>query len=162
MRREEKEIKEIEQISKVIKKCQVCRLGLAQDNVPYIIPLSFGYDGSTIYFHTAKKGRKIEILSVNNKVCFEFEAGVEIVEDIANPCSWSFSFQSVVGFGTAEELSSHDEKIKGLSQIMAQYSDKNWTFKNISLKNLRVWAIHIETMTGKQSLDYAKLKGAVG
>ena len=156
MRREEKEIREIDQISKVIKKCQVCRLGLSQDNVPYIVPLSFGYDGTTIYFHTAKKGRKIEILAVNNNVCFEFESGVEVVQDKASPCKWSFSFQSVIGFGTAIELSSHAEKIKGLTEIMSQYSNKKWIFENMSLDNLRVWAINIKSMTGKQSMDYAQ------
>jgi nitroimidazol reductase NimA-like FMN-containing flavoprotein (pyridoxamine 5'-phosphate oxidase superfamily) len=156
MRRKEKEIREIDQISKIIKKCQVCRLGLSQDNVPYIVPLSFGYDGAIIYFHTAKNGRKIEILSVNNNVCFEFESGVEVVQDKATPCNWSFSFQSVIGFGTAKELSSHTEKIKGLTEIMSQYSNKKWILENMSLDNLRVWAINIKSMTGKQSLDHAK------
>ena len=119
MRRGDKEIKDINQISQVIKKCQVCRLGLSQDNVPYIIPVSFGYDGKTLYFHSAKAGKKIDILAVNNNVCFEFESGVELIADEAKPCNWSFSFQSVIGFGKVVELSTTEDKMRGLKHIMA-------------------------------------------
>lgn len=154
MKRKEKEIKDIEQISKVIKKCNVCRLGLSQNDVPYIVPVSFGYDGKTLYFHSAKDGKKLDILAVNNKVCFEFESGVKVVSDETRPCNWSFSFQSVIGFGKVLELSSPEDKIRGLAQIMAQYSDKEWNFDNIPLKGFRVWALNIESMTGKQSLDH--------
>lgn len=156
MRRKEKEIKDLNQISRVIKNCQVCRLGLSQDNVPYIVPVSFGYDGKTIYFHSAKDGKKIDILSVNNNVCFEFESGVEIISDEVKPCSWSFTFQSVIGFGKAVELSSREDKVKGLKHIMEQYSDKKWDFTDLPLNGIRVWAINIASVTGKQSLDHAK------
>ena len=151
MRRKEKEISDMAVISQIINKCQVCRLGLSQDDVPYIIPVSFGYDGTTLYFHSAKDGKKVDILSVNNKVCFEFESGVEIIMDETKPCNWSFSFQSVIGFGKAEELSSPEDKIQGLKHIMTQYSDKEWNFENLPLNGLRVWAINIDSITGKQS-----------
>jgi len=154
MRRKEKEIKNVVQLSQVIKKCQVCRLGLSQDNVPYIVPVSFGYDGEFIYFHSAKDGKKMDILSINNKVCFEFESGVEIISNEDKPCSWSFSFQSVIGFGKAEEFSSREDKITGLKRIMEQYSDKKWDFSKIPLDSVRVWAINIDNMTGKQSSDH--------
>lgn len=151
MRKKDKEISDMNIISQIINKCQVCRLGLSQDDVPYIIPVSFGYDGTTLYFHSAKDGKKVDILSVNNKVCFEFESGVELIIDETKPCNWSFSFQTVIGFGKVEELSSPGDKIQGLKHIMAQYSDKEWSFDNLPLSGLRVWAINIDSMTGKQS-----------
>jgi nitroimidazol reductase NimA-like FMN-containing flavoprotein (pyridoxamine 5'-phosphate oxidase superfamily) len=151
MRKKDKEISDMNIISQIINKCQVCRLGLSQDDVPYIIPVSFGYDGTTLYFHSAKDGKKVDILSVNNKVCFEFESGVELIIDETKPCNWSFSFQTVIGFGKVEELSSPGDKIQGLKHIMTQYSDKEWSFDNLPLSGLRVWAINIDSMTGKQS-----------
>ena len=154
MRRKDKEISSMDEISQVIKKCQVCRLALSQDDVPYIIPVSFGYDGKTLYFHSAKDGKKIDILSINNNVCFEFESGVEVIVDETKPCNWSFSFQSVIGFGKAEELSFPEDKIKGLKHIMAQYSEKEWNLDTLPLNGLRIWAINITSMTGKQSLDH--------
>jgi len=155
MRRKEKEIKDVNEIFQVIKKCQVCRLGLSQNDVPYIVPVSFGYDGTTLYFHSAREGKKVDILAVNNKVCFEFEAGVKIIENEAKPCNWSFSYQSVIGFGEVEELSTPEDKLQGLHCIMAQYSDKKWSFEDLPLNGIRVWAIHIDNMTGKQSQDSA-------
>lgn len=154
MRRTEKEIKDRDQISQVIKACQVLRLGMSRNDIPYIIPVSFGYDGNGLYFHTAQHGKKIDILSVNNKVCFEFESKVEVRTDENKPCNWSFSFQSVIGLGIVEELTSSEDKINGLKHIMAHYSDKEWNFDGIPLKALRVWAITIESITGKQSLDH--------
>ncbi len=97
-------------------------MGLSQDNVPYIVPVSFGYDGKVLYFHSAMDGKKMDILSINNRVCFEFESGVKVIADEDKPCSWSFSFQSVIGFGKAEELSAREDKVRGLNHIMEQYS----------------------------------------
>ena len=157
MRRKDKEIMNTDKISQIIQKCQVCRLGLAQNDMPYIVPVSFGYDGKTIYFHTALEGKKIDILTVNQNVCFEFEAGVQIVANETKACNWSFSFQSVIGFGKVEELSSPEAKIKGLTHIMAHYSEKEWGIDKLPLTSLRVWAIHIENITGKQSPDHADM-----
>ncbi len=156
MRRKDKEIMGMDKISKVIKKCQVCRLGLSRDNVPYIVPVSFGYDGNTLYFHTALTGKKIDILAVNKNVCFEFESGVQVVANVTKACNWSFSFQSVIGFGEVAELADPEAKIKGLTHIMAQYSDKEWGLDTLPLNSVRVWAIQIESMTGKQSPDHAE------
>ena len=153
MRRKEKEIMDIDKIKLVINECQVCRLGLSLNDMPYIVPVSFGYDGTTLYFHTALDGKKIEILSVNKNVCFEFESGVKVISNEAKPCEWSFTFQSVIGFGKVEELTSPEDKIQGLRHIVAQYSDKKWNFDKLPLTGLRVWAINIDSMTGKQSLD---------
>jgi nitroimidazol reductase NimA-like FMN-containing flavoprotein (pyridoxamine 5'-phosphate oxidase superfamily) len=156
MRRKEKEIQNQDDISKVIKKCQVCRLGLSQNNIPYIVPVSFGYDGKVLYFHSAKDGKKIDILSGNNSVCFEFESDVKLVPNESKPCNWSFSFQSVIGFGKAEELVSPEDKIEGINRIMEQYSDKKWDFSQIPLDGLRIWKIKIENITGKQSMDHVE------
>lgn len=151
MRRKDKEITESKQIFSIINKAQVCRLAMSEDDIPYIVPVSFGYDGTTLFFHSALKGKKVDMLRANNRVCFEFEVEVEILSDEQKPCGWSCSFQSVIGFGTAKELTSSEEKKQGLIAIMAHYSEKEWDFNSIPLKGLRVWAINIDSMTGKQS-----------
>ncbi len=156
MRRKEKEVQDPAHISQIIRKCQVCRLGLSQDNMPYIVPVSFGYDGKALYFHSAGNGKKIDILSVNSNVCFEFESAVKLITHEDKPCNWSFSFQSVIGFGKTEELLSQEGKIEGLKRIMEQYSDKKWDFHEIPLNKLRVWKIQVESITGKQSMDFVQ------
>jgi nitroimidazol reductase NimA-like FMN-containing flavoprotein (pyridoxamine 5'-phosphate oxidase superfamily) len=151
MRRADKEIKDKEQLAHIISQCQVCRLGLAKDNIPYILPVSFGYDGAALYFHTAKVGRKIEFMSANPHVCFEFEHGVQPVPHGSNPCDWTFSFRSVIGYGTVQELTDPLAMNAGLGLIMKQYSPWTGTFTAESMAAIKVWKINIESMTGKQS-----------
>ena len=133
MRRKDKAIENMAEISEIIRQCQVCRLGLCLDNKPYIVPVSFGYDEASIYFHSIRAGKKIETLAVNNNVCFEFESEAALLPNEDAPCNWSFSFQSVIGFGKAEELTTVEDKITGLTHIMRQYSDKKWDFNTKKL-----------------------------
>lgn len=154
MRRKDKQITGKNEIDGIIRKCQVCRLGLAKDNQPYIVPVAFGYDGRAIYFHSAITGAKTDYIRANNRVCFEFEHGVKIQSHDDQPCGWSFSFQSVIGFGTVAEIASLDDKMKGLQCIMAQYSEKRWDFSAIPVTGVTVWQVTVESMTGKQSKDF--------
>jgi len=153
LRRKDKEITDRGLIDRIIAGCQVLRLGLAQDNVPYIVPLSFGYDGSALYFHTALTGRKIAAMEVNPGVCFEFEQGVTLVSHERNPCNWTFSYQCVMGSGTVSELVDLEEKTDGLLQVMRQYGPGEWNFTRESMDGIRVWKVAIESITGKQSKD---------
>lgn len=154
MRRSDKEIGSKDEIVALIRKCQVCRIAMSCNDKPYIVPVSFGFDGDCIYFHTAiNNGLKLDYLAANAEVCFEFEHNVEVVAN-KTACEWTFQFQSIIGFGLVEELVVDVEKIAGLQQIMKQYSQDNWNFDESALKSLRVWKIAIESMTGKQSLNF--------
>ena len=79
MRRTDKEITSREEMDAIIRGSQVCRIALAMDNMPYIVPVSFGYDGESIYIHTAKEGKKLDIININNSLCFEFERNIEML-----------------------------------------------------------------------------------
>jgi len=71
MRRTEKEIENRAEIDSIIRRNQVCRVGLSEQGSPYVVPLCFGYDGESLYFHCAREGRKLDILRQNDKVCLE-------------------------------------------------------------------------------------------
>ncbi|MDR2718978.1 MAG: pyridoxamine 5'-phosphate oxidase family protein, partial [Treponema sp.] len=43
MRRKDKEIIDANDKIAIISKCKVCRLGLSENNYPYIIPMNYGY-----------------------------------------------------------------------------------------------------------------------
>lgn len=155
MSREEKEITGREEIDEIIRGSQVCRLALAAENLPYLVPLSFGYDGSAIYLHTAREGKKIQYFKANNRVCFEFERNVRLLRDSNNACKWSFSYESVIGYGTIQELVDPEQREYGLNQIMLQYSGKQWKFKDAIFSKARVWKISIDSLTGKRSKEVA-------
>ena len=54
MRRTDKEITDQTLMPQVIDQAQIGRLVHTKDNIPYVLPVSFGYDGKVIYFRTAK------------------------------------------------------------------------------------------------------------
>ena len=151
MRRNDKEITEQRQMDDIIRNSLVCRVALAKDNMPYVVPLSFGYDGGAIYLHTAPEGKKIEYFEANPSVCFEFERQVELRRHPQSACKWSFSFESVIGYGTTSELVDPAEKVRALNEIMRQYSGKTWPLESASMATVRVWKIAVTSMTGKQS-----------
>jgi len=151
MKRHDKEITDRTLIDEIIKKSDVCRLGLTKENVPYIVPMSFGFDGENLYFHTAQEGRKIDFFEAGNPVCFEFEADVETVTHDENPCAWTSYYKSVIGYGAIEELNDLEEKTHALNEVMLQYSGKKWAFTPQMIKTVRVWKVVIDTISGKQS-----------
>lgn len=153
MRRKEKEITQPELLQQIMHTAQVCRLGLCKDNLPYIVPVNFGYDGSALYFHTAKEGRKIEYLLANNQVCFELEHEVALIPHAEVGCAWSCSFYSIIGYGRVTELLDPAQREAGLQQIMRHYSGREWEFQEQHLQHTRVWRLQIDSLSGKQSKD---------
>ena len=153
MRRNDTEITDRDKIDAIIRESLICRLALAKDNNPYLVPVSFGYDGKNIFLHTARTGKKINYFKNNDKVCVEFERGVRLLKNSDNACSWSFKFQSVIGFGRIIELADLSQKEYALNQIMLKYSGRKWQFDSSSLEKVRTWKIIIDSLTGKESVN---------
>jgi len=153
MRRLDKEITSRQEIDAIIRTALVCRIAMADGNEPYVVPVSFGYDGDALFIHTAKSGRKIDFIEANSRVCFELEANVSIQADDRDACHWTFAFESVIGYGTITELVSAEGRALGLNQIMLQYSGREWEIDDAATATTRVWRIEIESLTGKRSLE---------
>ena len=150
MRREEKQIGDLDAVEAVIRSSRVCRLGLSEDNRPYVVPLCFGYRDNTLYFHSAPAGRKIEILKKNNSVCFEFDIDHEVVQS-EEACKWSMKYRSVIGFGRASFVADLEEKRKGLDAIMNHYAGPSSDYPETAIAGTVLIKVEIESMTGKQS-----------
>ncbi len=152
MRRREKEISDRSAIDAVLDESLFCHLAFAAGAHPYVIPLSFGYDGSCLYVHTAREGKKIDCIQANPRVCFAVERQVRLSAGTNNPCRWTFAFESVVGYGMMAEISDPEAKAAGLAHIVRHYADAHTAPPlSAALQNLRVWRIRIESMTGKRS-----------
>jgi nitroimidazol reductase NimA-like FMN-containing flavoprotein (pyridoxamine 5'-phosphate oxidase superfamily) len=150
MRRKDKEITDREVIDSIINESTFCRLALSQDDRPYIIPLSFGYDGTALYFHGALDGKKIDIIRKNSTVCFEFDSDGEPIPSDKG-CDWSVRYKSVIGYGKAWFIEDIDAKIKALDIIMKHYSGKSFEYPEEKVKKTAVIKVDIETVTGKMS-----------
>lgn len=55
--RKDKEIKDKIVIESIIKKATVCRIALSENNIPYIVPLCFGYKDNCLYFPVLRKAK---------------------------------------------------------------------------------------------------------
>jgi nitroimidazol reductase NimA-like FMN-containing flavoprotein (pyridoxamine 5'-phosphate oxidase superfamily) len=150
MRRKEKEITGRSEIESIIRNSLVCRLGLADAGTPYIVPLCFGYKDNRLYFHSAKAGRKIEILKRNNAVCFEFDGNLKVQAGKA-ACDWGMKFRSVIGYGRASFIEDPEDKRKALDVIMAQYADGAFEYSEKMFEKALLIKVEIESMTGKKS-----------
>jgi len=80
------------EINSVLTSQVLGRLACTDGKQPYVVPVTYVYDGEYIYGQT-NFGRKVKILRKNPKVCFE----VDRMTDMRN-------WQSVVVYGKFEEL----------------------------------------------------------
>ena len=155
MRRTDKEITDIDEKLNIINQCKVCRLGLSENNTPYIVPLNYGYSFEnntlTLFFHGAQKGRKVDIIKNNNKACFEIDCDNKLIEG-EKACTYSYAFKSIIGFGEVIVLKTIDEKTNGLNKIMQHQTGKEtvYNFTDDELKNVMVYKMDVTEMTGKQ------------
>lgn len=150
MRRKDKEINDVAVINEILSRATVCRLGLCENNQPYVIPLCFGYTDDALYFHCASHGKKLGILRKNNNVCFEVDIDCEIIK-ADQACDWGMKYKSVIGFGKAVFIEDVELKRKGLDVIMQQYSAGAFEYSEDAIKNIVVIKVEIESMTGKES-----------
>ena len=150
MRRKDKEITSRSEIESVIRKSTVCRLALANEQQPYLVPLCFGYNDNSLYFHSSPKGKKLDLIKKNNKVCFEFDIG-HAIKMADRPCEWGMQYESVIGFGEASFIEDSDSKRKALDIIMEQYSDKSSLYSETRVKQTVIIKVEIIRMTGKRS-----------
>lgn len=156
MRRKEKLVTDKQIIERVIYDAHVCRVALVDEGRPYIVPMNFGYDGRHIYLHSAASGQKVDILAKNNRVCLEFEQGVEIVKR-HEPCSWGANYLTVIVHGQAEVVSDATQKNDALTEIVAHYDQTfksnypDYIFPDKQMQSVLVYRITPSEMVGKIS-----------
>jgi uncharacterized protein len=152
MRRKEKEITDNLEIEAIIQKAKVCRLGLAENDIPYIVPVFYGYKDNALYIHCAKTGRKADMIKKNNKVCFQMDLDTKIRNRDKIACQWSASYRSVIGYGEALFLEEFAEKKQALDIIMKHYSQQaNFAYSNEAVNEVAIIRINITSLSGKQS-----------
>jgi uncharacterized protein len=130
MRHKDREIVARELIDSIIRSGTVMRLALSRYDQPYLVPVCFGYDGTSLFFHTGLRGQKVDFLRANPRVCFEFEGpSASALPHDSLGCKWSFSYRTVIGTGLAVEVQDTHERGRCLDQIMLQYSRRtDWLY----------------------------------
>ncbi len=127
----------------------VGRLACCVEDNPYVVPMSYAYDGEYIYAH-AKDGKKIQMMRKNPNICFQ----VDKMEDMAN-------WQSVIVWGEYEELTSRIERNLALKILMERilpivssetvHLSPHWPFPPQKIDSISgiVFRIKVQKVTGR-------------
>ena len=154
MRRKDREVTDIGEIENIIEKAKVVHVGMIDGNVPYVVPMQYGYvfnEGKlTLYLHSAKEGRKIDIIKKNSRVFVELETDVAPISGGKIPCKYSSAYSSVMGEGTAEIVSDINEKIFGLECIMKTQTGRDFTVSEEMTSAVCVIKISAPHLTAKR------------
>ena len=154
MRRKEKEIADKSIIEEILLESEICRIAMLDGSEPYLVPVNYGYSNNIIYIHSAMEGRKIEILKVNKRVCFEIEYHAEIVRK-DEPCKWSAKYRSVIGYGNVEIVTDMQDKKSGMDIIMKKYGYQgDIAYNEGSFSRMALLQLKIDKITAKQSGDW--------
>jgi nitroimidazol reductase NimA-like FMN-containing flavoprotein (pyridoxamine 5'-phosphate oxidase superfamily) len=81
-----------EEIENVLRTASVGRIGCLVEGWPYVVPVTYAYDGEFVYVHSAD-GMKVRAMRANPNVCFE-------VEQIETRTKW----RTVIARGHFEDL----------------------------------------------------------
>src|SRR5687768_17480026 len=84
-----------DEIEALLRRCRIGRIGCCVDEQPYVVPVSYAYDGSAVY-SISGPGRKIDAMRAQPRVCFE----VEEIDESSGSVNW----RSVIADGVYEEL----------------------------------------------------------
>ncbi|MDR3248277.1 MAG: pyridoxamine 5'-phosphate oxidase family protein [Treponema sp.] len=159
MRRSDREVTDIDEKLGIISRCKVCRLAMIDQTVepsePYIVPLNFGYEYADgvlfLYFHGAGEGRKVNILSIGGRVCFEMDGAHKLIVG-PQDCSYSFAYESVIGKGPVEFIDDPAGKARGLALLMRHQTgeDREFSFDDAALSKTTVFRVRAEEWSAKR------------
>lgn len=152
MRRKDREVTDFQEIIEIMKKCDVCRLAFNDQGFPYVIPLNFGLDvvGDQVflYFHSALKGKKLDLIRGDNRATFEMDRGHELLL-FEEEMNCTMSYESVMGHGTIEMVPD-EEKYEALKILMRHYHADDFKFNKNMMKATAVLKMTVLDMTGKR------------
>jgi nitroimidazol reductase NimA-like FMN-containing flavoprotein (pyridoxamine 5'-phosphate oxidase superfamily) len=144
------------EIDELLGDCLIGRLCMAdRSGRPYAIPLPFCWHGGSLYLRLPLAGRKGEILSRNDRVCFEIDRFSETLDE----------YCSVLVEGTLVEVADLQEKARVKAANDAKYNRLRRGYRPghgraTPLGNLPMRKIVVDSLSGrkKQAAPVAELQ----
>ncbi len=117
------EIKDEEVIKEMLDSAEYGTLAICVEDKPYSLPINFVEIDGNIYFHGAKRGRKIDILRKNQFVSFSVVEPLSMIDSNFSSkdglaCPATQFFKSIIIDGVIEFIEKYDEKVNMLSTMM--------------------------------------------
>lgn len=158
MRRKKRQVTDLETIKNLVEKSQVVRIALNGEEYPYVVPVNFGYewegDRLTLFVHGANEGKKITMIKRDPKVAIELDGKHKLIQGTMNAATYSYAYQSLIGFGQAAIIEDLAEKRRALHSLMA-HAAKGAPFDEISesmLKRTGIIKITLDSYTMKENV----------
>lgn len=128
-------------------------LALCGDDMePYGVPLSHVYADGKLYFHSALKGHKLDLLAQNKKASYTV-----IAQDEVHPETYTTYFKSVIAFGTVRIIEDDAEKLLALQLLghRCNPDDEEALKKEIAggFSRCMMLEMKVDRLTGKQSIE---------
>ena len=92
---------------------------LGDDGYPYGLPINYWYnkENGCLYFHSGKKGHKIEAIEANNKVSFcVYDSGYR------KEGEWALNISSVIVFGKMYVIEEFEESMEICKKLSLKYT----------------------------------------
>lgn len=155
MRRTDREVTNFNEILDILRRAETIRLGLHDEPVPYVVPVSFGFEENNgaivLYFHGAKEGRKHDLIAKSPHVCVEADIFLAYEE---TPGGITARYESVVGCGTARRVEG-EEAAKGIDLLLSHCGCESYAYDPAALDATWVYRIELESITGKRNVPAA-------
>jgi nitroimidazol reductase NimA-like FMN-containing flavoprotein (pyridoxamine 5'-phosphate oxidase superfamily) len=153
MRRKEKRINSINDIKTILSKTQYITLAMCENNQPYLVTMSHGYDEpqNCLYFHCAAEGKKIDILKTNNNVWGQAVVDLGYVQGRCDHLFASVHFKGEVHFIDDMKEKKHALEVmirqleKNPQEVMAKQLGED------SIRKVVMGRIDIKELWGKKS-----------
>ena len=131
----------------VLDDARVGFLGIHDADGPYVLPVSFAYDGEVVHLHGGP-GKKAAALASDARVCLAVSDDPKLI--LANdPCSDNFRYRTVLIYGQLLEVTDGAVKETGLRAIITKYHPERATapLRPETLAKTLVYRMEIRAMT---------------
>ena len=154
MRQSKRQVTDKATICAMLDAIDTIHVAMHDEPFPYAVPLNFGYaeeNGKRVfYFHSAKSGRKLDLIAGAPSVGFELDVNYALVEG-EEACRHTARFQSVIGTGRVSFVEETAQKEAALQALMLHNTGKDgWTFSGAMLDSVRVFKLEVETLSCKE------------
>ena len=157
MRRKDREITDRGLIAGMLDMAEILHIAFRGEPFPYIVPVNFGYewqgDELVFFFHSAREGRKLDLLRADPHVAVNAAAFISYAEKQYR--GHLHDYRSVTAFGVAEELDPDSEAFTHAHERLLRHNHRTMlpedgpVMGQISLWQIRCPA---EYVTGKAEI----------
>ena len=125
VREHERGVYDRETVNRILDEGFICHVGFSVDGQPYVIPTSYGRDGSNLYIHGSAASRMLRQIKDGIQVCVTVTLldGLVLARSIFNH---SMNYRSVVILGKATLVDDPAEKMAALRVLSEHIIPHRW------------------------------------